>query len=124
VTSRNTSPDVTTARCPACGEQMPDRDHSRGGRKARYCSGACKARADRTRQQAGSPAVSDKPPLPETVRTLHRLIAELATFASSATVTKRVTLRRAPAGTPQATLLFGETPLAGNGASPAIRGGK
>jgi hypothetical protein len=32
---------------------MPDRDRSRGGRRARYCSGACKAKAYRDRQQAG-----------------------------------------------------------------------
>ena len=57
VTSRNARPDVTgDARCPVCGRQLPDRDRPHGGRKARYCSGACKAKAYRTRQQAGQPA--------------------------------------------------------------------
>jgi len=44
------------ARCPVCGRQLPDRDRPHGGRKARYCSGACKAKAYRARQQAGQPA--------------------------------------------------------------------
>ena len=43
-------------RCPVCGRQLPDGDRPHGGRKARYCSGACKAKAYRTRQQAGRPA--------------------------------------------------------------------
>jgi EAL domain-containing protein (putative c-di-GMP-specific phosphodiesterase class I) len=43
-------------RCPACGRQLPDGDRPHGGRKARYCSGACKAKACRARQQAGQPA--------------------------------------------------------------------
>jgi hypothetical protein len=47
---------------------MPDRDRSRGGRKARYCSGACKAKAYRGRQQAGDSAVQDGPPLPAAAR--------------------------------------------------------
>jgi len=44
------------ARCPVCGRQLPGRDRPHGGRKARYCSGACKAKAYRTRQQAGQSA--------------------------------------------------------------------
>lgn len=44
------------ARCPVCGRQLPDRDRPHGGRAARYCSGACKAKAYRARQQAGKPA--------------------------------------------------------------------
>jgi hypothetical protein len=36
----------------------------------------------------------------DTARTLHRLTTELATLAATAIVIKRVTLRRAPAGTP------------------------
>jgi hypothetical protein len=140
---------TAAARCPVCGGQMPDQDRSRGGRKARYCSAACKAKAYRTRQQAGGPAAPDRPPLPEgarharaveirqqasdliaaladtasgqqalfapqaparrtrpaeTARILHRLIAELATLATTAAVTKRATKRRPPA----ASLPFGD----------------
>jgi hypothetical protein len=139
VTSRNPGPDA--ARCPTCDEPLPERDRSRGGRKARYCSGACKARAYRARQQDGSPEASGRPPLPEgarharaaeirqqasdlltaladtasgqqalftpagttrrtqpteAARFLHRLVAELATLAAAAAVTKRATKRRAP----------------------------
>jgi hypothetical protein len=127
---------------------MSARDRARGGRKARYCSGACKAKAYHARQQASEPPAAGTPPLtaaarharaPEirqqvselagtlaniasgqqslfasldttrrarpadTARTLHRLITELATLA---TATKRVTLRRVPAGTPQTSPLF------------------
>ncbi len=42
-------------RCPACGRQLPARDRPHGGRKPRYCSDACKAKAYRARQQAGEP---------------------------------------------------------------------
>jgi len=49
------------ARCPACGRQIPGRGRPHGGRKARYCSGACKAKAYRARQQAGEPP-QDLPP--------------------------------------------------------------
>ena len=63
VTSRNARPDVTgDARCPVCGRQLPDRDRPHGGRKARYCSGACKAKAYRARQQAGQPASTQPVP--------------------------------------------------------------
>jgi hypothetical protein len=47
---------------------MPDRDRSRGGRRARYCSGACKAKAYRDRQQAGGTAAPNGPPLPAGAR--------------------------------------------------------
>jgi hypothetical protein len=142
---------TAAARCPVCGGQVPDRDRSRGGRKARYCSSGCKAKAYRARQQAGGSAAPDRPPLPaadrharaveirqqasdligtladtasgqqalfaspgasrgtrptETARILHRLITELATLATAATVTKRTTKRRPPAGTPQTSPLF------------------
>jgi hypothetical protein len=142
---------VSTAdRCPVCDGQMPARDRARGGRKARYCSGACKAKAYRDRQQAGDSPGADTPPLTaaarharaveirhqvselagiladtasgqqalfaspgtarrarpaDTARTLHRLVSELAALAA-ATVTKRVTLRRPPTGTPQTSPLF------------------
>ena len=59
---------TTAPRCPVCDGQMPDRDRSRGGRKARYCSGACKAKAYRARQQAGGFAAPDSPPLPAAAR--------------------------------------------------------
>jgi hypothetical protein len=50
------------SRCPVCDSQLPARDRPRGGRKARYCSDACKAKAYRDRQQAGQPANTQ--PLP------------------------------------------------------------
>jgi hypothetical protein len=70
---------VTAGHCPACGGQMPDRDRSRGGRPARYCSGACKAKAYRDRQQAGSPAAPDSP-LPAAAR--HARAVEIRQQAS------------------------------------------
>jgi RNA polymerase sigma-70 factor (ECF subfamily) len=71
---------VTTAGCPACGGQVPDRDRSRGGRRARYCSGACKAKAYRDRQQAGGLAAPDGPPLPAAAR--HARAVEIRQQAS------------------------------------------
>jgi hypothetical protein len=147
---------VTTSRCPVCGGQVPDRDRSRGGRKARYFSGGCKAKAYRARQQAGGAAAPDKPPLPaagrharaveirqqasdligiladaasgqealfaspgasrrirpaETARILHRLVSELATLATAASVTKRPTNRRQVTGAPQTSPLFDDGDL-------------
>jgi hypothetical protein len=149
-----------SSQCPVCGGHLPPRDRPHGGRKARYCSGACKAKAYRARQQeAGGPPPAMPPTSPaarharaieirqqvgelvgmladtasgqealfaspgttrrgrpaETAGALHRLIAELAILAASATVTKRVTLRRPPAGTPQTTPLFSEHHAAGSG---------
>jgi hypothetical protein len=49
------------ANCPVCGRRLAARDHPHGGRKPRYCSGACKAKAYRARQQAGQPP-PDTPP--------------------------------------------------------------
>ncbi|HEX9355700.1 MAG TPA: hypothetical protein VF933_18010 [Streptosporangiaceae bacterium] len=49
--------------CRVCGRQLPARDRAHGGRKARYCSGACKAKACRVRRQAGGPPDTDRPPL-------------------------------------------------------------
>ncbi len=43
-----------------------------------------------------------------TARTLHRLVTELTTLATAATVTKHVTLCHAPTGTPQTSPLFDE----------------
>jgi hypothetical protein len=72
---------VTTARCPVCGGQVPDRDRSRGGRKARYCSGGCKAKAYRARQQAADGATApDAPPLPAAGR--HARAVEIRQQAS------------------------------------------
>jgi hypothetical protein len=50
------------AGCPVCGRQLPARDRPHGGRKPRYCSDACKAKAYRARQQAGEPP-PDMPPV-------------------------------------------------------------
>ena len=49
------------ASCPVCGRQLAARDRPHGGRRPRYCSGACKAKAYRARQQAGEPP-QDLPP--------------------------------------------------------------
>lgn len=71
---------MTAARCPACGGCLPGRDRSRGGRRARYCSGACKAKAYRDRQRAGGPAAPDGPPLPAANR--HARAVEIRQQAS------------------------------------------
>jgi hypothetical protein len=54
------------ARCPVCGQQLPGRDRLRGGRKLRYCSGACKAKAYRARHRSGERASAAEPALPST----------------------------------------------------------
>jgi hypothetical protein len=51
---------------PAAG-QLAARDRPHGGRKPRYCSGACKAKAHRARQQAGEPP-PDTPPISPAAR--------------------------------------------------------
>lgn len=56
MTSRNPGPGTAAAPCLACGEPLPTHDPGRAGRKARYCSGACKARAYRARRQPSGPA--------------------------------------------------------------------
>ena len=56
VAKRGTRHDRPTASCPVCGGLLPPSDRPHGGRKPRYCSGACKAKAYRARQQAGGPA--------------------------------------------------------------------
>jgi hypothetical protein len=71
---------TATARCPVCDGQVPDRDRSRGGRKARYCSGGCKAKAYRARQQADDAAAPDRPPLPAAGR--HARAVEIRQQAS------------------------------------------
>jgi hypothetical protein len=52
------------ASCPVCGRRLAARDRPHGGRKARYCSGACKARAYRARQQAGEAPPGTPPASP------------------------------------------------------------
>jgi hypothetical protein len=47
-----------------CCRFSPGRPPDHAGRKARYCSGACKARAYRARQQADGLAATDSPPFP------------------------------------------------------------
>jgi hypothetical protein len=71
---------VTAGHCSACGGQMPGQARSRGGRPARYCSGACKAKAYRDRQQAGGSAAPDGPPLPAAAR--HARAVEIRQQAS------------------------------------------
>ena len=55
-----------------------------------------------------SPATTRRARPAETARALHQLVTELTTLATAATVTKRVTIRRPPAGTPQTSPLFDE----------------
>lgn len=61
-------------------------------------------------QQAlfASPGTARRARPADTARVLHRLITELATLATAATVAKRVTLRRAPDRMPQTSPLFDE----------------
>ena len=61
-------------------------------------------------QQAlfASPGTTRRARPADTARTLHHLVTELAALATAATVTKRVTIRRATDRTPQTTPLFGE----------------
>ncbi len=65
------------ARCPACGRLLPGRDRQRGGRKLRYCSGACKAKAYRDRQRSGTPPGDAEPPLPPTAAARHARATEI-----------------------------------------------
>lgn len=79
-----------STQCPVCGSQLPSRDRAHGERTLRYCSGACKARAYRARQQASEPAGTDRPPLPAAARyaravQIRQQISELAgTLADTA----------------------------------------
>ncbi len=59
---------MTASRCPVCDGQLPDRDRTHGGRKARYCSGACKAKAYRARQKASKPPGTNAQPLTAAAR--------------------------------------------------------
>ena len=53
VTSRNST--GLPARCLHCDTALPGQPRPRGGRKPRYCTEACKARAYRARQLAAWP---------------------------------------------------------------------
>jgi len=64
-------------RCPACGSLLPGRDRQRGGRKLRYCSGACKAKAYRDRQRSGTRPGDAEPPLPPTAAARHARATEI-----------------------------------------------
>jgi hypothetical protein len=70
------------ASCPVCGRRLAARDRPHGGRKARYCSGACKARAYRARQQAGEPP-PDTPPASPAAR--HARVIEIRQQVSELT---------------------------------------
>ena len=70
------------SRCPVCDAQLPPRDRPRGGRKARYCSGACKAKAYRARQQADGPP-PDTPP--DTPAARHARVIEIRQQVSELT---------------------------------------
>ena len=59
---------TAAARCPVCDGQIPDRDRSHGGRKARYCSGACKSKAYRARQRDDESLSTEAPTLPAGAR--------------------------------------------------------
>jgi hypothetical protein len=124
---------VTAGRCPVCGQPVPARDRPHGGRNARYCSGACKAKAYRTRQENNGPSGTGPPPLTAAARharviEIRQQITELTgiladtasgqqalfgtpgtSLAADATVTKRVTLHQAESGK-QAPPLFGNAP--------------
>ena len=65
---------MTDIRCPVCSRQLPSRDRPHGGRKARYCSDACKAKAYRARQQAVGPPAG-MPPLSPAAR--HARVIEI-----------------------------------------------
>jgi hypothetical protein len=55
---------ISGTSCPACGQQLPGHDQRRTGRKPRYCSNACKAKAYRDRQHSGEHASAAGSPLP------------------------------------------------------------
>jgi hypothetical protein len=92
-----------TARCPVCDEPLPARDRPHGGRNARYCSGACKARAYRARQQAGETPAGDLALLPPGGRharviEIRQQVSELAGMLAD-TASGQQTLFAAPGAT-------------------------
>jgi hypothetical protein len=70
-------------RCPVCGSQLPGRDRLHGGRKARYCSGACKAKAYRGRQREADGPQPDTPPASPAAR--HARVVEIRQQVSELT---------------------------------------
>jgi hypothetical protein len=90
VTSRNSA--GLPARCLHCDTALPGQPRPRGGRKPRYCTQACKARAYRARQLAAWARPPEEVALPSTAAAryarateIHRQIAELAaTLADTA----------------------------------------
>ena len=81
VTSRN-----DTGRCLHCDTALPDQPRPGGGRKPRYCTDACKARAYRTRQLTAWARPPEEVTLPATAAAryarateIHRQISELVT---------------------------------------------
>ena len=90
VTSRNST--GLPARCLHCDTALPGQPRPRGGRKPRYCTEACKARAYRARQLAAWARPPEEVTLPSTAAAryarateIHRQIGELvATLADTA----------------------------------------
>ena len=81
VTSRN-----DTGRCLHCDTALPDQPRPGGGRKPRYCTDACKAKAYRTRQLTAWARPPEEVTLPATAAAryarateIHRQISELVT---------------------------------------------
>jgi hypothetical protein len=74
-------------RCPVCGTQLPARDRQRGGRKPRYCSGACKAKAYRGRRPSAPHAGTAQSPLPPTAAARHARAIEIRQQISELTTT-------------------------------------
>ncbi|MBO0805853.1 MAG: hypothetical protein J2P25_22625 [Nocardiopsaceae bacterium] len=71
------------ARCPVCDRQLLPSGRPHGGRRPRYCSDACKAKAYRARQQSGQPATAEPEPLPPGAR--HARAVEIRQQASELT---------------------------------------
>ena len=84
VTSRNDT--GQPARCLHCDTALPDQPRPGGGRKPRYCTDACKARAYRARQRTTWARPPEEVTLPATAAAryaraaeIHRQISELVT---------------------------------------------
>ena len=84
VTSRNST--GLPARCLHCDTALPGQPRPRGGRKPRYCTEACKARAYRARQLTAWARPPEEVTLPATAAAryarateIHRQISELVT---------------------------------------------
>jgi hypothetical protein len=102
---------VTAGRCPVCGQLVPPRDRPHGGRNARYCSGACKAKAYRARQENNESSGRDSPPLTAAARharvieirqqitELAGILADTATGQQALFGTPGTARRTRPAGT-------------------------